>query len=701
MATGDRARQHDQVEILDPLDAMNYDPMESLCQVFASTSAFGSVADVQTNLHLYALGLDDKLEELRAAQADAQSSVQRVAGAHAELSEIFDNIETVRQRAVVAENVITAMTADIRKLDDTKRNLTASMTVLKRLQMLTTAFDQLSLLLKNREYKDASQLLSAVMELVAYFKPYRSIAQIAALSKDVAILQTSIADQVSADFEASVEGKNGEFLSERPSVLHDACLVLDALGEMYKTRQTTWYCNVQLREYRRIFRGSEEAGSLDNISRRYSYLKRMLVGLQPQIERIFPPHWAVLEALCQQFCETTRDDYKLNLSQSGKAIDVDLLLRAMEETMDFEQYLEQKFSTSQVRASMDSTTDVSESSSTVSIFGRSISSAFEPYLGLWVDSQDRKLFALVSQYSNQMMIATADDGSPHQVLPSSVDLFLSYRKYLAQCAKISTGKQLFSLAKTFQKYLQQYADRVLSTHIPEKVVTEQDVQNTCLIIATANYCHTTGEQLEKRIISVIDDEYKTQINFEAEKDKFLNVASNAIQSLVGKVESDTKPAWREMLNTNWAKLSAVGDQSNYVTELIKAIETDVAVVTKYSPKDIFVRSFCNRVVESTINSYLPNIAKCKPLTEICSEQMLLDCYVLKKSLTRLPVYGAPADVQPPTSYINLVNRVTGRLEAVLKAILTNQPDSLPDNLKVYLPSTNIVKRALNTEKFRW
>ncbi|KAK9314690.1 Vps53-like protein [Lipomyces starkeyi] len=681
--------------MLDPLDQADYNHLPHLVEIFSKPESITAVPRVKGYLNAYSCALDAKMEELLAAQQAAEPSVQRVARAHTELAAIFSHIETVRERAVIAEEVITDMTADIRKLDETKRNLTMSMTMLKRLQMLTTAYEQLTIFSKNRQYKEAAQLLEAVIELSGHFKSYRSIAQIATLSRNVAELQRAIGEQVCADFEAAVDGRRPEYFAERSSELLEGCLVMDALGDSYRHRLTTWYCNVQLREYRNIFRGSDEAGSLDNIQRRYSYLKRMLKTLEPQMNQIFPQHWKVAESLCRSFCEITRDDYKVHLARSGKTLNVDLLLKALEETMEFEQFLERKFSS--IRMSTDS--DLGDKGTL--IFGRAISEAFEPYLGLWVESQDRKLLALVTQYSNQMILPpSSEDETPQQVLPSSVDLFLFYRQVLAQSAKISTGAQLLNLSRIFAKYLQQYADRALASHIVDKITVELEVQTTCLIISTANYCYTTIEQLEQRIADVIDEEFKAQVDFEKEKDAFLSVASSAVQSLVRKVENDCKPAWREMLNMNWGKLYSVGDQSTYVTELIKTIEGDVKEVLKYLHKDIYIRSFCDRIVESTVNTYLPQISKCKPLTEICTEQMLLDTYVLKKSLLRLPVIVSPPDSHASTTYINVVNRVTAPLESVLKAILTGQSADLPDNLKVYLPTSNIVQRAL-PEKFRW
>lgn len=75
------------------------------------------------------------------------------------------------------EQAITVMTADIKQLDNTKRNLTLSMTALKRLQMLATAYEQLRVLGKTRQYRECAQLLQAMIQLMTHFKSYRSIDQ--------------------------------------------------------------------------------------------------------------------------------------------------------------------------------------------------------------------------------------------------------------------------------------------------------------------------------------------------------------------------------------------------------------------------------------------------------------------------------------------------------------------------------------------
>ena len=238
------------------------------------------------------------------------------------------------------------MTADIKRLDNTKKNLTLSMTALKRLQMLTTAYEQLRGLSSSRQYRECAQLLQAVIQLMAHFKSYRSIDQIATLSRNVADLQREMLEQVCEDFEVTFA--KGE-VSQRRGMLAEACSVMDALGDNARSRLITWYCNTQLREYRQVFRGNEEAGSLDNISRRYSWFRRMLKTYDEEHAALFPPYWRVNEMLANVFCESTREDFRGILSRAarkadGMSLDVNLLLSCLQETLDFEQSLEKRFS---------------------------------------------------------------------------------------------------------------------------------------------------------------------------------------------------------------------------------------------------------------------------------------------------------------------------------------------------------------------
>ena len=551
-------------------------------------------------------------------------SVKRIQAAKADLAELFQKVEGVRQRAIETEEAITEMTADIKRLDNTKKNLTLSMTALKRLQMLTTAYEQLRGLSSSRQYRECAQLLQAVIQLMAHFKSYRSIDQIATLSRNVSDLQREMLEQVCEDFEITFA--KGE-IPQRRGMLAEACLVMDSLGENARSRLITWYCNTQLREYRQLFRGTEEAGSLDNISRRYSWFKRMLKTYDDEHAALFPPYWRVNELLANAFCEGTREDFKGILQRSarradGQTLDVDLLLSCLQETLDFEHGLERRFT----NASRASTDTLSSNEDKSPIFSQAISEAFEPYLSIWVEAQDKHLSTMIPKYRAEPARQPDEEFSPQMVISSSTELFSFYRMTLAQCAKLSTGARLVELTKVFAKYLDQYAQQILLYYVSERSTGQTpsktpQIEDLVLVLNTADYCYITSTQLEEKIKSRIDPDLKSSIDLQSQADAFMGIASATVRALVRKVEVDIEPTWREMRNTGWSKMESVGDQSSYVGEMLSKIKLRAAEVLAMLHKQQYARAFCDNVVELTANAYIANMFQCKPISEVGAEQV--------------------------------------------------------------------------------
>lgn len=595
--------------------------------------------------------------------------------AQAELAGLFKKIETVRSRAIQTEQNITSMTADIKRLDGTKRNLTLSMTALKRLQMLTTAYEQLRGLAKTRQYRDCASLLQAVLQLMRHFNSYRSIDQIATLSRGVGDLQRELLEQVCDDFEiAFAKGDVGA----RKATLIEACGVMDALGDNARARLVTWYVNTELREYRQVFRGNDEAGSLDNIGRRYAWFKRMVKGYEEEHAAIFPPHWRVGETLAMTFCDGTKDDYKGILERSmrrvdGAKIDVNLLLSCLQETMDFEQTLERRFS-NEPRASIDTLSSTDERTHT---FNGSISVAFEPYLSLWVDSQDKALATMIPKYKAQPLLPPDEEFSSQAVISSAIELFHFYKLTLSQCAKLSTSERLLDLAKILAKYLDEYAQQVLLAILQRPAQAGASLEDVILVLNTADFWHANTEQLEENIKKRIDSELVPKVDLSSQADAFLGVASAAVIALVNKVEVDCDGAWREMKNTNWSKMESVGDQSSYVGELVTHVNTKAQEVLSVVVKHQYARAFGDKLVEHLANAYVLNIVQCRPISEVGAEQMLLDKYVLTKALENLLSHHNPSSSSsssqqqphvPPSSFAKRVNATMTRIDPLLKTL---------------------------------
>jgi len=681
---------------------VDYDPVDHLNAIFSHPSTLTSVSQISDSLHAYEDELDYDIDKLVEEQVTSNAeSVERIQTAKADLSELFKKIDDVRERALTTEQAITDMTADIKQLDNAKKNLTLSMTALKRLQMLTTAYDQLQALSRTRQYGECAQLLQAVIQLMAHFKSYRSIDQIAILSRNVADIQRDLLEQVCEDFEIAFAKSE---VAQKRGVLSEACLVADALGEHARSRLVTWYCNTQLREYRQVFRNNEEAGSLDNISRRYSWFRRILKIYDEENAAIFPASWRVNETLANVFCEGTRDDFKGILARSvrsGQAIDVNLLLSCLQETLEFEHSLERRFAPS-ARTSVDTFTSTENP-----VFSQSISEAFEPYLGIWVEAQDKQLAALLPKYRQQPLKPPDEEFNSHTVISSSTELFTFYRHSLQQCAKLSTGGSLAELAKVFAKYLDQYAQQVLlnyiserpSAHTPSKVPSIEDLVS---VLNTADYCYTTCNQLEEKIKGRLDETLKQSVDLQSQADSFMGIASAAVRGLVRQVEVDLEPCWREMRNTPWNKIEAVSDQSSYVAELLSRTKEKASEILQLLHKQQYARAFSDHLVELMSSLFISNIFQCKTVSETGAEQvclhsnthyslpkltpsqMLLDSYTLKSGLSSL--HPSPA----PAGFAKRVNTSFFRIETLLKTLQVrpSPPEALVQAYLIHIADRN-------------
>jgi hypothetical protein len=603
--------------LLRPAD---YNPLLHLNAIFSHPSTLSSVTATASALQTYQDALDSSIAASTASLASttASDSLQRMSSAKAELAQLFRKIESVRTRAIATEQTITNMTADIKRLDNTKRNLTLSMTALKRLQMLTTAYEQLRGLARSRQYRECASLLQAVIQLMAHFKTYRSIDQIATLSRNVADLQRELGEQVCEDFEMAFAKAE---VGVRRGVLNEACLVTDALGETARQRLVTWYCNTMLREYRQVFRGNDEAGSLDNIGRRYSWFKRMWKTYDDEHAHIFPQGWRVNELLANAFCDGTREDYKAILEKSmrrtdGGTLDVGLLLRCLQETLDFEHGLEKKFA-SDPRASIDTLS----SEERAHTFDGSISQAFEPYLSVWVESRDKQLATMIPKYRTQPLLPDDEEFQPQSVIASSIELFHFYKLTLAQCAKLSTSERLVDLSKTFAKYLDEYAQQVLLYFLQRGGPQGPSLHDIILVLNTADYWHTNSQQLEENIKRRIDAELAQKVDLSSQSDTFMGVASAAILALVHRAELDCDAPWREMRNTNWSKMESVGDQSSYVAELLRHVNAQAEEILPLVQRQQYARAFCDKFVEQLVQTYIANIVQCRPISEVGAEQV--------------------------------------------------------------------------------
>lgn len=669
------------------INSPDYDPMVDITELFDNPTALVDVNQLLKYTSAYEGQLQAEIQKKR----DEYKKILIESGPDKEIDlldnevmKLLDSFQNMKSLAEATGNTINSMTANIKTLDQSKKNLTFTMTTLKRLQMLVTAYDRLEKQLEKQKqvknYSEIKQLLGAVLELNEYFQDFKSIDEVNRLNKLISEMKNQIINDIFNDFQSEFDE---ELVNDK---LIDACHILEILGDAYKERLQTWYINTVLKDITQIFRSSEEAGSLDNLSRRFIYFQNTLANFESKHLNLFPKSWHMSLKLTEKFCSYTRDDLKDVLSKESRMksnADVNILLNSLSQTLDFEQFLNKKFKYYQ---DFDEHLKNSEPPS----FTKSISDVFEPYLNIWIDYQSSAIEKKLLEFTNPSRMfqktgeGIANDDAKRSdeslnVLESAAELFRIYRQILSQFSKLTTGKALIRLSKIFSKYLIQYQHRVLDTILPDsKSLVSVDLKSQqegidiiSLVLNTADYCSQTVSQLEEKIKSLIEPkELSSQVEFEGPNNGFLQLIIYCINLLFYKIENDIQISWRELSNFNWKVLNEVTGESRYLDSLKSIIREDCQLIFKKISKVIYIRNLIDKLVEMLLKNIIINIIKLEPISVIMAEQFKLDLQELKTFINMLPTLKEGGDrILSSSSFKSSVNTKFKNIDNLMKILM--------------------------------
>jgi hypothetical protein len=76
-----------------------------------------------------------------------------------------------------------------------------------------------------------------------------------------------------------------------------------------------------------------------------------------------------------------------------------------------------------------------------------------------------------------------------------------------------------------------------------------------------------------------------------------SVSGLALQSLVKSIEALLDPSLTTMIRRPWSSIDAVGDQSEYITQIAMTLSEAVQVVKKHLTSLRFFKTFCDKFAE--------------------------------------------------------------------------------------------------------
>lgn len=263
---------------------------------------------------------------------------------------------------------------------------------------------------------------------------------------------------------------------------------------------------------------------------------------------------------------------------------------------------------------------------------------------------------------------------------------------------------------------------------------EMKIIKACAIINTAHYCAVTTEQLEERVRETIAVPFKTDVDLSAERERFGTVCARGIQAVVALTEENVDIHLRTISTRDWSQLSEVGDTSLYIDETGRKLTATVHAISRRLSKT-HLRFLLEKLASAVIGRVRTHIYRCADsssagaatagtvasssssattstlssmpseaaavaaaaaaamamstssatssnntrsgthrqsggISSVAAQQLLLDVTSLRGILVGLPssVHAATA-----TTFVKLVNRDIGRVEAILKVILAPLP----------------------------
>ncbi|XP_012317201.2 vacuolar protein sorting-associated protein 53 homolog isoform X2 [Aotus nancymaae] len=718
----------------------------------AIEQSLANIDEVVNKIRLKIRRLDDNIRTVVRGQTNVgQDGRQALEEAQKAIQQLFGKIKDIKDKAEKSEQMVKEITRDIKQLDHAKRHLTTSITTLNHLHMLAGGVDSLEAMTRRRQYGEVANLLQGVMNVLEHFHKYMGIPQIRQLSERVKAAQTELGQQILADFEEAFPSQGSKRPGGPSNVLRDACLVANILDPRIKQEIMKKFIKQHLSEYLVLFQENQDVAWLDKIDRRYAWIKRQLVDYEEKYGRMFPREWYMAERIAVEFCHVTRTELAKIMRTRAKEIEVKLLLFAIQRTTNFEGFLAKRFSgctltdgsLKKLESPPTSTNPFLEDEPTPEMeelatekgdldqpkkpkapdnpFHGIVSKCFEPHLYVYIESQDKNLGELIDRFVADFKAQgppkpNTDEGGA--VLPSCADLFVYYKKCMVQCSQLSTGEPMIALTTIFQKYLREYAWKILSGNLPKTTTssggltissllkekegsevakfTLEELCLICSILSTAEYCLATTQQLEEKLKEKVDISLIERINLTGEMDTFSTVISSSIQLLVQDLDAACDPALTAMSKMQWQNVEHVGDQSPYVTSVILHIKQNVPIIRDNlaSTRKYFTQ-FCIKFANSFIPKFITHLFKCKPISMVGAEQLLLDTHSLKMVLLDLPSIGSQVVRKAPASYTKIVVKGMTRAEMILKVVMAPH-----EPLVVFVDNYIKLLTDCNTETFQ-
>eukprot|EP01032_Pedospumella_encystans_P018155 gene18155-20675_t len=522
--------------------------------------------------------------------------------------------------------------------------------------------------------------------------------------------------------------------------LTDSCLVVDSLGVVARRQLLEEFVQTQLVAYDGLFGPNQAHYSLEQVDRRWAWFKRLLKYIDNKFGSIFPTHWRLPLRLCLEFAARTKLHLQEMLTEmeSQDRMDVHALLKALQSTLRFEAEMTEKFNllqelqqsqeqdvinqkqresdalnhnrlkkdnklmyvpTNHASINLLDDTESGFLSLANSVISGGISSIFDMFLGSYVLLERQNLEDLLQRLSSEedstsegVGMNSGSSSTFGNIYGSSTSMFVFIKNSIKRCTALTNGQTFLSLSKEFKTCMIHYIELLMKrippgvTHGSSKLVTyvipPNGELNMCYLINTGEYCAEVVPQLEIMIQQKMVPSLSDKVSFETEVDAFMDLVAHCIKVLVSGILERLEVSFRTMQSINWAGFTTVGEESAYL-HMVNGVLLEAIPKIRQSLSPSYFNNVCNKIASEILQRYLDVILKQKHISDMATQQLLLDTYNMKAVLTQLPNLtdpnqahsagssgGSSSNKMANSMYLKLVNNKIAHIEMILKLVGT-------------------------------
>lgn len=611
------------------LESLNYDPITDLVHILKGQEDMPdfSFKELINTTKLYKNYVNSQLSELGSLHSDSLKEHD-----DKDKSQLRTDFDSISQKLREFHETNFSTMNHIRDLQKAKENLKDSINYYEVLDYVDEEFLKITDMLKRDDYVSIKAVFNKYTQCLDLLtNKYTNITDEKTISKFNGIYDT---------LELRVKKYTKQLFQEKESIEIEQ-VQFQALFQILQCfKDETILKNIELWiidnnvlfEFKQIFNVNDEVEvtSLENLERRFIFFKKLLSNFISSYEESenswFPLESEMSIKIAKRFCKISADDLSIilerefvntNGSEKGSN-ETNLFMDSLEKCLEFEKYIKLKFKNKVI-------TD-------------QLSSQFKPYISIWISKQEDTINKNLTQYlANPKM---SDNGSKDMIIPSSMELFRSYKTILNEFVNMislhdtpsrddedesirANDKMLAKLAKIYHHGISKYQTQIIEPLVIKdykatlaNTKLQDIIDYTVLVINTCDYIVSTVDDMCTKLQDYCtDDKYKEKI------DNYFNTNKQSLKKLITSnitlilmdeiIKKELEFVFKEFKHVKWGSTPASAITNRYVSSLTKILGNEKSCslikITNLFYKEVYIYNLYDKVVNYIAQQFLESM----------------------------------------------------------------------------------------------